>query len=162
MYTLFQSPINDNILQKNQHDLNKNRTVQLLNYTAKNYTDIKHGSTKSSLTSIRSKNIPLHTAIFNKFIQELENQFTFSNYVSDVLTSNTFSVITIISISKTDKSGFDFIRGALYACIQFMVLSFHCFLLIQTTKAKILDLYYWKCCKNLRGPYSFQLVFLCG
>ena len=48
MHTLFQSPINDNILKKN--DSNKNRTMKLLNYTAKNYTDMKHGSTKSSST----------------------------------------------------------------------------------------------------------------
>ena len=93
MYTLFQTPINDSILKKNQHNSNKNRTVQLLNYSAKNYTNIKHGSTKLSSTSITSKNIPLHTAIFNKFIQELENQFTFSNYISDVLISNTFSAV---------------------------------------------------------------------
>ena len=87
-----------------------------MNYSAKNYTDIKHGSTTSSTTSITSKNIPLSTAIFNKFIQELENLFTFSNYVSDVLTSSTFSAVTILSISKTDKSSFDIIGGALYAC----------------------------------------------
>ena len=55
-------------------------------------------------------------ALFNKFIQELNNQFIFSNYVSDVLTSNTFSAVTIISISKTDKSNFDIIGGVLYAC----------------------------------------------
>ena len=60
------------------------------------------------------KNIPLCKAIFNKFIQELENQLTFSNYVLDVLTSNTFSAVTIISISKTEKSNFDIIGGALY------------------------------------------------
>ena len=46
------------------------------------------------------KNVPLQTAIFNKFIEELENQFTFSNYVSDDLTSNIFSTVTIVSISK--------------------------------------------------------------
>ena len=77
MYTLFQTSINDNILNKNQHNSNKNRTVKLLNYSAKNYIDIKYGSTNSTSTSISSKNIPLRTAIFNKFIQELETQFTY-------------------------------------------------------------------------------------
>ena len=116
MYTLFQTPINNNVMRKNEHNSNKNRTVQLLNYSTINYTDIKHGSIKSSSTSIRSKKISLCTEFFNKFTQELENQFTFSNYVSDVLTSNAFSTITIISISKTDKSSFDIIGGALYVC----------------------------------------------
>ena len=116
MYTLFQTPINDNIIKKNQHNSNKNRKVKLLNDSAKNYTDIKHGSTKSSSSSIRSKNIPLCTAIFNKFIQELETQSTFTNYVSDVLTSNTFSANTIINISNTDKSSFDINGSALYTC----------------------------------------------
>ena len=115
MYPSSWSPINKNITKKDQHNSNKNRTVQLLNYSAKNISDIKHGLTKLSSMSIRSKNIPLRTAIFNKFIQELENQFTFSNYVSDVLTSNTFSAVTIIRISKTDKTNFDIIGGALYA-----------------------------------------------
>ena len=102
--------------KKNHHEPNKNRTAQLLNYFAKNYTDIKHRSTKpSSTTTIRSKNIPLRTAIFNIFIQELENQFTFSNHVSDVLASKTFSAVTIISISKNDKSNFNIIRGTFYA-----------------------------------------------
>ena len=86
-----------------------------LNYSAKNNTDIKHRSTKSSSTSITSKNIPLCTAIFNKFIQELESQFSFNNYVSDVLTSNIFSEATIMSISKTNKTNFYIIGGALYA-----------------------------------------------
>ena len=63
-----------------------------------------------------SKKVPLCTAIFNKFIQQLENQFTFSNYVWDVLTSNTYSVISIISISKNYKTNFDIIEGSLYAC----------------------------------------------
>ena len=87
-----------------------------MNYSAKNYTDIKYISIKSSSTPVSSKNILLCTAIFNKFIQELENHFIFSNDVSDVLTSSTFSAVTIISISKTDKSTFDIIGGALYAC----------------------------------------------
>ena len=73
-------------------------------------------STKSSSTLIRSKTIPLRTAIFNKFIQELENQFAFSNYISDVLTSNTFSAVKIISISRTDKSKYDINEGEWYAC----------------------------------------------
>ena len=65
---------------------------------------------------IRSKNIPLCTEFFNKFIQEFENQFTFSNCVSDVLTLNTSSAVTIMSIFKSDKSSFDIIGGVLYAC----------------------------------------------
>ena len=116
MYTLCTSPINDSMLKKNQHESNESRTVQLRNYSTKNYTDIKHGSIESSTTTTSSIKIPLHTAIFNKFVQELENQFTFSNYVSDVLTSNTFSTVTIKSISKNDKSSFVLIRGALSAC----------------------------------------------
>ena len=116
MHTLFRSLTNNIIMKKNQHNSNKNRIVKLLNYSAKSYTDIKHGLTKSSTTTTSSKKNLLCTAIFNKFIQELENQFTFSNYVSDVLTSNTFSAVTIINISKTDKTNFDIIGGALYAC----------------------------------------------
>ena len=102
MYTLCHSPINNNILEKNQHDSIKNRIVKYVYYSANNCTDIKHGLTKSS-TSIIAKKIPLRTAIFNKFILEIENKFTFSNYVSDVLTPNTFSVVTVISISKKNK-----------------------------------------------------------
>ena len=75
MYTLFQTPINYNILKKNQHNSNNNKTVKLLNYSAKNYIYIKYGSTNSTSTSISSKNIPLRTSIFNKFIQELETLF---------------------------------------------------------------------------------------
>ena len=142
MYKLFQSPINNNILKKNQHDLNKNRAVKLLNYSAKNYTDIKHGSTKSSSTSITSKTIPLHTAIFNKFIQELENQFTFSNYVSDVLTSNTFSALKLLVYPRLTNLVLILLEMYDMHVILFMVLSFHWFLSIQTTKAKILDLHY--------------------
>ena len=115
MYTLYNSPINNNIIKKNHHDSNKNRTVKLINYSAKNYTDIKHGLTKLSTTLISSKKVPLRTAIFNKFIQELENQFTFSNYLSDIFTSNTFSSVTFISLSENDISNFDTIGIALYA-----------------------------------------------
>ena len=46
MYTLFDTPINNDILKKNTNESNKKKTVQLINYSAKNYTDIKHGSTK--------------------------------------------------------------------------------------------------------------------
>ena len=52
MYTLHNSPINNNKLKKNQHELNKNRTVQSINYSAKNYTDIKNRSTKLSTITI--------------------------------------------------------------------------------------------------------------
>ena len=61
------------------------------------------------------KNIPLCTAIFNKFFQEPENQFIFRSYVSDVSTSSTFSAVTITMISKTDKSSLDSGGAVLYA-----------------------------------------------
>ena len=137
-------------------------SVQLLNYSSKNFTDIKHGSIKSSSTSIRSKNIPLRTEIFNKFIQELENQFTFSNYVSDVLTSNTFSAVTIISISKTDKSSCDIIGGVLYTCNPIYGVVFPLLFIDLNYQGKNIVSSLLEVCKNLRGPYSFQLVFLCG
>ena len=41
MYTWCNSPIHDNMLKKNQYDSIKKRTVKLLNYSAKNHTDIK-------------------------------------------------------------------------------------------------------------------------
>ena len=43
-------------------------------------------------------------------------QQIYSRACSDVLTSNTFSAVIIISISESDKSNFDIIGGALYAC----------------------------------------------
>ena len=39
-----------------------------------------------------------------------------------------------------------------------MVLSLHCFLLIQTTKAKTLDFHYWKCGAH-SSCYSFEHKF---
>ena len=36
--------------------------------------------------------------------------------ITKILTSNTFNAVTIISISKNEKSNFDIIRDAFYAC----------------------------------------------
>ena len=57
MYTLYGTPINNGILQKNTNDSNKKRTVQLINYSAKKYTDIKHGLIKLTSTSTNPKKI---------------------------------------------------------------------------------------------------------
>ena len=52
--------IDNNIIIKNQQNTINNKTIKLLNHSAKNQFDIKHGSNKLLTTSNQSKNSTTH------------------------------------------------------------------------------------------------------